>query len=600
MTKQCQNCVRDFEITSDDLQFYGRFQVPPPTFCPECRLVQRLAFRNERSLYKRPCALCGKEKILMYPAGSAFTVYCKECWWSDGWDSKTYGQEYDFSKPFFEQFAKLLHAVPRPGIVQQGTNPGSDYANRVTDNRNCYLVFGSSRTEHCSYGVWLNDSQECVDCYDVQKSQRCYECIDCFQCYNCVLCQESEGCRNSWFLLNCRNLDSCFGCVNLRNKSFCIFNKEYSKEEYQRIISSYRCGDITALKEIADKFEAFKKQFIVPSLVVHHSTDVSGNWIEGSKNAVHSFTMRNVEEARYCFSVFDAKDVMDFSYWGNGSERIYHTANVGNQCANVRFSNECWNQAIDVEYCFNCHSSRDLFGCVGLRNAQYCILNRQYTKGEYVELVTKIKEHMAAMPYVDVAGASYGYGEFLPPCFSPHAYNETVAQEFFPLTKEEALQKGFLWKEQEPRDYQITVSPEKLPPDIQNAPDSITAEVVGCANSSPDAPVTSVWGRGPDLKASGCTTAFKVTPDELSLYRSMNVPLPWLCPNCRHYARLGKRNPLHLWERTCQCKGAQGANGNTASHFHGAAPCPNKFETTYAPERPEIVYCETCYNTEVA
>ena len=40
---------------------------------------------------------------------------------------------------------------------------------------------------------------------------------------------------------------------------------------------------------------------------------------------------------------------------------------------------------------------------------------------------------------------------------------------------------------------------------------------------------------------------------------------------------------------------------NTADHIHHKKeePCPNEFETTYAPERPEIVYCEQCYLREV-
>ncbi|HEY4526141.1 MAG TPA: hypothetical protein VJL32_03550 [Candidatus Paceibacterota bacterium] len=38
---------------------------------------------------------------------------------------------------------------------------------------------------------------------------------------------------------------------------------------------------------------------------------------------------------------------------------------------------------------------------------------------------------------------------------------------------------------------------------------------------------------------------------------------------------------------------------NFATHFHGENPCPTEFETSYAPDRPEIVYCEQCYNSEV-
>jgi hypothetical protein len=38
---------------------------------------------------------------------------------------------------------------------------------------------------------------------------------------------------------------------------------------------------------------------------------------------------------------------------------------------------------------------------------------------------------------------------------------------------------------------------------------------------------------------------------------------------------------------------------NTVSHQHGSAPCPNKFETSYSPEREETVYCEECYQAEL-
>jgi len=82
----------------------------------------------------------------------------------------------------------------------------------------------------------------------------------------------------------------------------------------------------------------------------------------------------------------------------------------------------------------------------------------------------------------------------------------------------------------------------------------------------------------------------------------MNLPLPRLCPNCRHYQRLKQRNPLKLWHRRCQCAGKKSENGvykNTTGHFHGEGRCPNEFETSYSPDRKEVVYCEHCYQAEV-
>ena len=88
-----------------------------------------------------------------------------------------------------------------------------------------------------------------------------------------------------------------------------------------------------------------------------------------------------------------------------------------------------------------------------------------------------------------------------------------------------------------------------------------------------------------------CTKAFKIVPQELQLLAQMRLPLPRLCPNCRHVERFKQRNPLELWHRVCMC--------DKSNHGH-LGKCPNEFETSYAPERPEIVYCEQCYNSEVA
>jgi hypothetical protein len=229
-----------------------------------------------------------------------------------------------------------------------------------------------------------------------------------------------------------------------------------------------------------------------------------------------------------------------------------------------------------------------LFGCVGLRNKQYCILNKQFTKEKYEELVSKIIVHMNEMPFVDAKGRTYRYGEFFPPEISPFAYNETLVQEHFPLTKEQAIGRGYRWKEPDTKEYQITKSSGVLPDHIRDTTDDILKETIGCAHEG--------------KCTHQCTTAFRIIPEELSFYRRMNLSLPRLCPNCRHYERLAQRNPLKLWHRKCQCAGGKSENGiyqNTGKHQHQDNHCPNEFETSYSPERREIVYCESCYQAEV-
>ncbi|MEY4731411.1 MAG: hypothetical protein RL681_357, partial [Candidatus Parcubacteria bacterium] len=244
----------------------------------------------------------------------------------------------------------------------------------------------------------------------------------------------------------------------------------------------------------------------------------------------------------------------------------------------------------DIRYSINCHASSHLFACIGLRNKQYCILNKQYTKEEYEALVPKIIEHMNDMPYIDAKGGVYKYGEFFPPELSPFAYNETIAQEYFPLTKEEALKQGYRWRDPDTKQYVVTKKPESLPDHIKDVDDTILTDTVGCLHNG--------------TCNEQCTAAFRIIPEELQFYRRMNLPIPRLCPNCRHYERLKQRNPLKLWHRQCMCAGSTNSSQggttyqNTATHQHQGS-CTNEFETSYAPESTAIVYCEQCYNAEV-
>ena len=164
------------------------------------------------------------------------------------------------------------------------------------------------------------------------------------------------------------------------------------------------------------------------------------------------------------------------------------------------------------------------------------------------------------------------YGEFFPPELSPFAYNETIAQEYFPLTKEQAIEKGYKWKDPETKDRpKPTIKADDLPDHIKDVKDNILDQVIECSN----------YG-SPTSIISQCTGVFKIIPQELEFYRKMNLPLPRYCPNCRHYHRIQQRNPLKLYKRKCMNKG-----------------CDTEFQTTYAPDRPEIVYCEKCYLKEV-
>ena len=368
-------------------------------------------------------------------------------------------------------------------------------------------------------------------------------------------------------MLNCKNCTDCFGCVNLRNKSYCIFNEQLTKDEYKNRLAKIQLNSRSNVEKMRSKFLEFAKEFIVPALVENHSTDVSGNWLDECKNVEVGFNCEKTEDGKYLFGIMEAKDVMDYTYWGKNSELIYECSSIGRQCSSVFFSNECWDQLIKSQYCVNCHSSSDLFGCVGLRKKQYCILNKQYAREEYEKLVTQIKEQMNTMPYKDSLGREYRYGSTFPLDIHAFAYNETIAQELFPISREEAVEQGYRWINTEAKNHNITLKGEDVPDSIEQVDEQILKETIGCAHKG---------------KCNHqCTEAFKITPSDLNFYKRLGIPLPQLCPNCRHFARLAQRAPIKLFDRTC-------------------AKCGKEIKTSYAPDRKEIIYCEQCYQQEVA
>jgi Zn ribbon nucleic-acid-binding protein len=93
--KECKKCSNKFNITDKDLEFFNKispefsqkkYQIPSPTFCPNCRIQRKLTFRNERNLYKRTCDLTNKSIISIFSPDKKYIVYNSNDWWEDSWD----------------------------------------------------------------------------------------------------------------------------------------------------------------------------------------------------------------------------------------------------------------------------------------------------------------------------------------------------------------------------------------------------------------------------------------------------------------------------------------------------------------------------------
>ncbi|MCP6719890.1 MAG: hypothetical protein KJI72_01005 [Patescibacteria group bacterium] len=560
--KKCQNCKKEFTIESEDFDFYKKMNVPAPTFCPECRFQRRLIFRNERVFYKRKCDLCGKSVVSIFSPDKPYTVYCQPCWWSDKWDSDDYAMEYDSGRNFFEQVKEVQRKVPHMSLVTgYSTLVNSEYVNHAGYAKNCYLIFNSDHCENVLYGTTVNYDKDSMDALILDESELCYQVINCRKCYRTFFSEDCSGCSDVYFSKSLIGCNNCFGCVNLRNKNYHIFNKPYPKEEYEEKLKALKLDSHTFLIEEKKKTHTFWEKF--PRKFIHgfHNVNVSGDYVYECKNAHYMYQTRFVEDGKFCqfMTLKPAKDIYDLSEWGNGVQRVCDSITVGEGADTIRFCFGTWDTALENEYSMFAVSSSNVFGCVCVKKKRYCILNKQYDKESFSRLRGKIIQDMNERPYVDSKGRVWKYGEFIPYDLSLFDYNETTAHQYYPLSKEQILEKGWRWHEPTPAEHKITLLSEKMPDSINDVTDSILQEVLECMD---------------------CKKAYRVVRSELDLLRRFEFPLPRKCPDCRHMERMSRVNPPRLWDRKC-------------------AKCGQEIKTGYAPEKKEIVYCEKCYQKEV-
>jgi len=121
------------------------------------------------------------------------------------------------------------------------------------------------------------------------------------------------------------------------------------------------------------------------------------------------------------------------------------------------------------------------------------------------------------------------WGEYFPAKYSPFAYNESMANEYYPLNKQEVLSNGHQWRDELP----YTKNRETIePPYLKD--EKILKEILSC---------------------NTCQRNYQITALELEFYNKLNLDIPTLCFHCRHNRRQVYRNKRELKQLNCfKCK----------------------------------------------
>lgn len=495
----------------------------------------------------------GKEIVSIYsPDKSDYKIFAVDEWWKDDWDAIDYGRDFDFTRPFFEQFDEFMHIVPRHALYNKNTE-NCEYANYVEGIKNCYMtVVSYFNSENCHYCYRTYNSKNNLDLNFAVKSENCYESLFIDGCYSCKYSLRLKNCRNCSFCMDLESCSDCLFCNNLKHKQYCIENKQLSKEEYDNELKNYNFGSQKEIDRLREKFKSIKSNAIVRFANQTNCENCVGEDLSNCKNSKYLFHGLDVQDSKYLFADY-ANNVYDAR--GGAFEWSYECNNVGWGHHDLFSSGviHCSNMI----YCDNCHNSHDCFGCIGLKHKEYCIFNKQYSREEYERLVSEIIENMQK---------DGEWGEFFPSSLSPFGYNETVANDFFPKTKGEAEGIGAKWQN---KIYTVESNREFYEPSDEIA-------IYGEDEAERKKLLGGV------LKCSVTGMPYKIMPQELAFYLENKIPIPKKHYSERYKERLKWEFAPILYHRGCMNEG-----------------CKNEFETTYAPDRPEKVYCESCYQKEV-
>ena len=106
------------------------------------------------------------------------------------------------------------------------------------DLKNCSNSFFITESSDCKNVKYINRQLKLQDSMDLQGSyeQFTLEWISTANSYLWWFMSYWSWNKESWYYMYCYNCSNIFWCVWLKYKSYCIYNKQYTKEEYNQMV----------------------------------------------------------------------------------------------------------------------------------------------------------------------------------------------------------------------------------------------------------------------------------------------------------------------------------------------------------------------------
>ncbi len=290
------------------------------------------------------------------------------------------------TESFIKEFSRILAITPRTPSHSWNCEH-CESSDQVFYSKNLTYCFDCV---NCEDSVYVYDSfmaVKNVDCDYAVESQLCYESVDPYSCFNCDYVSSCIQVTDSAYSVDCRSSHDLFGCYLLRNKAYCIFNRQCTKEEYFEKVKLYKTW---SAKRIFAEVETLQLQHPRTQTIEANNTNTHyGNFMFNDKDCYYCFDAAKNKSCMYMYDNHRSELSVDATYSGLITDcyEIVDCVSLNN-CSYVVYSKNC----NDSMYLYDCFDVKNSLGCVGLSHKQYCILNRQYTKEEYERIATRLQQ----------------------------------------------------------------------------------------------------------------------------------------------------------------------------------------------------------------
>lgn len=463
-----------FTISESESRLLEHFGLPLPERSAFERWLYAVGQSTPFVFRKVVCPATNQPILSRWSESGKIRGVSPEWFWSDECDNTSVGQDFDFTRPFFEQFCEVAANSYAPSMTRYSCE-NSPYVNASHGLKDCHLCFACASLQDSLYCVLCTQSKDLLFCSGVTHSELSYWCLDSTRLYGCRYVQDSEGCTNCYFSTDCIGCSNCFQCHGLRQASngYYVRNQSVTREVWEQTLQEAQFGSYAAEQFTRDEAARFFAD--LPSYPHSFGNEECSEIyrVSNSKTTHHAMYCRNCHDCSGVIFSSNCKDCHS-TVWGRDCEGCYYVIGA-DRAFDCMYCDGLAGGGRNQAYCFCCSNGcTDVFGCFFLKKKSYCILNKQYTPQAYAELRPKIIDHMRSTGEC---------GAWFPPEFYSVPYNQSWAQFFLAeLDEQQILARGLGVAAAEP--FRATTSSVELPDHIEQTDEAICGKELACLKTS--------------------------------------------------------------------------------------------------------------------